>query len=241
MSLFKGKILALLRGSLHEGGVKKNFLMSLMWHALLVIVLLGFAGTGERKAVQGVLSVELLAEESGGGDGEAEALEPEVASIPLRAHEIPQVSDASEEIPAQVSDASLAPQPKKSTAAGTATSPIQSASAGGAVASLGNSTSDGVLPLARDYQQELLRWLLRQQRSLSLRAQHAEALVKIRVEINREGVVQAASVLQNSTVAELDNAALQLVRAASPFPSMPAELAGERFAFIAPIRFQTQR
>lgn len=217
--------------------MKKPLLTSLLWHLLLVGFLLMLMRTDERQATQGILSVELLSEELPG----VGLVESESSQAPLRMHELPQVSDASQEMSAQVSDTSAVPQPKKSIAAGKIFSPTQTASTGGAVASLGNEGSHGILPLARDYQLELLRWLLRQQRSLSLRAPHAEALVKIRVEINREGAVQAASVLQHSSVAELDNAALQLVRAASPFPRMPTELTGELFTFIAPIRFQTQR
>jgi TonB family protein len=61
------------------------------------------------------------------------------------------------------------------------------------------------------------------------------ALVKFK--INRSGVVESAEILESSGAADVDEHALQYVRAASPFPSPPSDY-GERDAeFIVPIAF----
>ncbi len=55
--------------------------------------------------------------------------------------------------------------------------------------------------------------------------------------INRSGVVLSAEILQSSGKADVDERALQYVRAAGPFPSPPSEYRESDAEFIVPIAF----
>jgi len=59
----------------------------------------------------------------------------------------------------------------------------------------------------------------------------------VRFELNRAGEVINSTVTKSSGNAALDEAALDLLRRASPFPAFPAAKPGSRDSFLAPVNF----
>jgi protein TonB len=68
-------------------------------------------------------------------------------------------------------------------------------------------------------------------------AHGASGTTVVRFELNRAGEVIASTVTKSSGNAALDEAALDLLRRASPFPSFPAAKPGSRDSFLAPVNF----
>ncbi len=88
------------------------------------------------------------------------------------------------------------------------------------------------------YEQVLAAWIERHKfyPPLALRRRE-EGTVRLRIAIDRDGRVVESALREPSRIASLDRAALDIVRRADPFPAPPAELAGEGFEFVVPIRF----
>jgi len=70
-----------------------------------------------------------------------------------------------------------------------------------------------------------------------LSARGAAATVVVRFELNRVGEVVNAAVTESSGNKVFDEAALDLLRRASPFPAFPAAKPGSQGSFIAPVNF----
>jgi len=70
-----------------------------------------------------------------------------------------------------------------------------------------------------------------------LSARGAAGTVVVRFELNRAGEVVDRKVTRSSGNAVLDEAALDLLRRASPFPAFPAAKPGSRDSYIAPVDF----
>ena len=70
-----------------------------------------------------------------------------------------------------------------------------------------------------------------------LSARGAAGIVVVRFELNRAGEVINSAVTKSSGNTVLDEAALDLLRRASPFPAFPAAKPGSRDSFIAPVDF----
>ena len=70
-----------------------------------------------------------------------------------------------------------------------------------------------------------------------LSARGAAGTVVVRFELNRAGEVVDRKVTKSSGNAVLDEAALDLLRRASPFPAFPAAKPGSRDSYIAPVDF----
>jgi len=64
-----------------------------------------------------------------------------------------------------------------------------------------------------------------------------EGNVRISVVINRQGNVISTSLLQSSGVDILDEAALEAVNKAAPYPATPDAVSGATFEFTAPLKF----
>ena len=77
------------------------------------------------------------------------------------------------------------------------------------------------------------------QREAKVRASatKAKGTVVVRLSIDAGGGLVSAAVMKSSGRAELDDAALLLIRLAT-FPPPPASLTSEQRSYIAPIRFQ---
>ena len=68
-------------------------------------------------------------------------------------------------------------------------------------------------------------------------ARGAAGTVVVRFELNRAGEVINSTVTKSSGNAVLDEAALDLLRRASPFPAFPTAKPGSQDSFIAPVNF----
>jgi protein TonB len=64
-----------------------------------------------------------------------------------------------------------------------------------------------------------------------------EGIVRVRFILDRAGVLIEGLIIGSSGKPSLDEEAQAMMRRASPFPSAPAGIAGERIEFVAPIEF----
>lgn len=89
------------------------------------------------------------------------------------------------------------------------------------------------------YGSQLASWLNRFKQYPALaRRRGIEGDAKVRLVIERNGALLSSSLHVASGSALLDESALAMVKAASPFPRVPDELAGERFEFEVPVAFR---
>ena len=65
-----------------------------------------------------------------------------------------------------------------------------------------------------------------------------EGVARLRIVVARDGELVAASLVEGSGFPLLDDASLKAARAAAPFPAAPEALAGDRFDYVIPIRYQ---
>jgi TonB family protein len=88
------------------------------------------------------------------------------------------------------------------------------------------------------YRQSLGEWIARytfyprQARLLG-----EEGVVNMRIVIQRDGTVSSHAIVKSSGHDLLDDAALTMVRKASPFPAVPDTIFGHQIAFTVPVRF----
>lgn len=89
------------------------------------------------------------------------------------------------------------------------------------------------------YGSQLVSWINRFKLYPSLaRRRGIEGDAKVRLVIQRSGTLLSSSLFVASGSALLDEGALAMVKAASPFPPVPTGLAGEHFEFEVPISFR---
>jgi protein TonB len=69
------------------------------------------------------------------------------------------------------------------------------------------------------------------------RERGATGVARVQFALGRDGRVLSSSLIGSSGERLLDNAAVDMVRHASPFPPFPAGIAQARMDFAAPIRF----
>ena len=223
--------------------LRRNLFYSVLAHALLLLFFVQLRGSAGKLAQSGNMLVEVLTLE------EESAPVENIASPPVQAIAEPAPNHVPVIEPAEVQVSDTSPEKTvifEKKVSDTFTKPIARVIAA-PVISGGEASGDGaesvsaiaLLPLAQDYQRVLLRWLMRHQRPLHMHQQQ-EGVVRVRVEIDRVGNVHLATLASSSGQNFLDESALALVHASNPFPQMPAELDGERFSFIAPIRFKLQ-
>jgi protein TonB len=70
------------------------------------------------------------------------------------------------------------------------------------------------------------------------RDQRQQGIVTVAFTMNRQGQLVSASVAKGTGYAPLDEAALDMLRRASPLPSPPDAMEGETFEFMIPVRFR---
>jgi periplasmic protein TonB len=71
----------------------------------------------------------------------------------------------------------------------------------------------------------------------SARARHETGTAELAFTLDRSGKVVTSRIVRTSGSAALDQETMDTVRRAQPFPSPPANIAGETFEFTVPIRF----
>ena len=81
----------------------------------------------------------------------------------------------------------------------------------------------------KDYVSDLKRWLAQfQEYPVEARKKKQEGVVKLQFSINRQGEVLSAKLYESSGIAELDQAALDMLAAASPLPAAPDDFYPQR-------------
>ena len=104
-------------------------------------------------------------------------------------------------------------------------------------AGIGGSDDSGLVRAG--YGSQLANWLNRFKQYPALaRRRGIEGDAKVRLVIERNGALLSSSLRVASGSALLDESALAMVKAASPFPRVPDELVGERFEFEVPVAFR---
>jgi periplasmic protein TonB len=95
-------------------------------------------------------------------------------------------------------------------------------------------------PAARARYEELLfAWIDRhKQYPLLAQRRGLEGAAAVRIRIDRSGRVLERTLVGSTGQPLLDQAALDLVRRASPFPAVPREYAGSSFEFVAPVEYR---
>jgi protein TonB len=68
-----------------------------------------------------------------------------------------------------------------------------------------------------------------------LRAKNEGGTVVVRMVISRDGRLLESSIAKSSGVPALDKGMLEALRAAAPYPPLPADLPGDRIVFTQPI------
>jgi protein TonB len=88
------------------------------------------------------------------------------------------------------------------------------------------------------WQSRVIAWINRHKRYPSAsKARGDEGRVQVNFAINAAGVVISASIGRSSGDAALDQAALDMVRRASPVPAPPPEIARSRIQLALPVQF----
>jgi protein TonB len=88
------------------------------------------------------------------------------------------------------------------------------------------------------WQSKVLAWINRHKRyPKGARSRGEQGTVRVSFAINSSGSIVSARVTRSSGNAELDGAALDMVRRASPVPAPPPEIAGSRLNLSLPVRF----
>ncbi len=87
-----------------------------------------------------------------------------------------------------------------------------------------------------DYFLVLLNWLVNSTRSQHL---NLEGEIRIRLTITRDGKLTGSQVLSSSSD-RLTRITLDRAQAASPYPAIPAEIAGEAYSFVLPFKYELQ-
>lgn len=119
---------------------------------------------------------------------------------------------------------------------GDATAAI-AAVAGARVQSAG-SLGPGVGPTVANYQAVLGSWLTRFKfYPRRARTMAIEGMVAVHIVIKRDGSVVSREVISSSGSSVLDDAAIEMVRLADPFPKAPTNIAGDQIEFTVPIKF----
>jgi protein TonB len=144
--------------------------------------------------------------------------------------------------PASRKPAPAAPAPPEATGtlASTGANGTAASEAGVAGGTDVRSTAPAWAPTARvRYEQLLFAWMDRhKQYPMLAQRRGLEGTGSVRVRIGRDGRVLDRAVMVSTGEQMLDQAALDMVRRANPFPAVPSEYSGETFEFVAPIQYR---
>lgn len=110
----------------------------------------------------------------------------------------------------------------------------------GAAGDTSRSTAPAWAPAARVRYEELLFAWMNRHKEYPMLAQRRgiEGRGSLRVRIDRDGRVLERALLRSTGQNLLDEAALDMVRRANPFPVVPAGYGGSTFEFVAPIEYR---
>lgn len=87
-----------------------------------------------------------------------------------------------------------------------------------------------------DYYLELLSWFAQYQQTQPSQSKTLQGEIRLQVTILRDGKVKKITVLSSNSE-QLSSIIVQQAQAASPFPTMPAEIKGSKYTFDLPLRY----
>ena len=197
-------------------------------------ILLTFVEAAERTAGPGALSDHL--------QSAAPTAAPPAASMPEAAPVVIARPQPPQPLLARPKAVANKPGPAPSRPAVTAAT-FSSPSASGTESGAGTdarSSAPAWAPTVRvRYEELLFAWMDRHKHYPMLAQRRSlEGSGAVRVRIDRGGRVLERSLEKSTGEAMLDQAALDMVRSASPFPAVPAGYGGASFEFVAPIEYR---
>lgn len=234
---------------------------SLLVNALLIAALLNLGMGHVRKRTESpaltVMSLALLRGTEQGAE-EAEAAVPEAAASstpppPAAPMPTPQPAVAATvpppivsipsriALPTPVQAAAPVPTPAATTAQQARPSAVANSPAAAPPARRG--AADGLdikapAGTSRSYAAKVRSWLYAHKiYPRRARMRREEGQVEVRFVLDRAGMLLEGAIIHGSGNAALDEEAEAMMRRASPYPRVPAELPGERIEFTAPIEF----
>lgn len=233
---------------------------SLLINGLLIAVLLTMgAGGGHRTLEEHSLSVVSLAALKGREDGAEHAPSAEPATVAAPAEPAMQPPPVPAALPLPpvvvapplkvalplaappVAPASASAPTSAPAAASRATAAPPSAAQGSAPPRRGiREGLDADAPAGRSlaYAARVRSWLYAHKiYPRRARMRREEGVVRVRFVINRAGELLEGVIMGSSGKSLLDEEAIEMMRRASPFPSAPVGISGERIEFTAPIEF----
>ncbi|MDX3910414.1 MAG: energy transducer TonB [Sphingobium sp.] len=233
---------------------------SLLINALLIAALFNLGlGRDGRRTITPSLTVMSLALAKGvqDGDEEAEAAAPSAptttaASSAESVPDQPRLPAVEPTTPPMLTVPSILPMPVQAMAAVTpgsattrsmasaqqtapVTAPAVSTVRRGAVDGLDAKAPPGA---SRSYAAKVRSWLYAHKiYPRRARMRREEGVVRVRFVIDRTGVLIEGAIIHGSGHGTLDEEATAMMYRASPFPSVPNDVPGERIEFTAPIEF----
>jgi periplasmic protein TonB len=137
------------------------------------------------------------------------------------------------ETPPVVSPLPQTPSPPPSAPSVAATTTADVATAPSAALGRDEETSPSAL---QSWQREMIAQIERHKR-FPASAKGRSGVVSIAFSVDRGGRLTAVRILDSSGSAELDEAALDLIRRSEPFPAPPSALPEKNLSFVAPVRY----
>lgn len=179
----------------------------------------------------------------------APAPTPETAPPPPRPPEPVAVPAEPDPVPVPVAKPKVAAKAKKPSPSSSAVAPPVIASAPvtapggtgeGGSGDAPKASAPAWAPTARVRYEELLFSWMNRHKEYPMLAQRRglEGRGSLRVRIDRDGRVIDRELVTSTGQGVLDQAALDMVRRASPFPAVPEGYAGTSFEFVAPIEYR---
>ena len=229
---------------------------SLLVNALIVLALLGLQiGREAPSAPAPAITVVSLTVPKGDQQGAEDA----EAALPAAAPSTPQPANAPSPEPQQVAvrpvTSSIASSPflvAAPVSAAPALAPAQELSGAGssptmsaapAATEVRKGVTDGLDAKAaagssRSYAARVRSWLdAHKTYPRRSRMRREEGLVQVRFVLDRQGVLLEGAITRRSGHEALDEEAQAMMQRSSPYPRAPADLAGDRIEFTAPIEF----
>jgi protein TonB len=219
---------------------------SLAGHALVTLavvpssLLLTLVEPAVRTAGPGEVSAELRVAAPAVVQPMPPVPEPEVVETPIEQEPTPVPVAVAKPKPKPVAKNPAPSPPRAEAAPGDVAAVAPTPGVGTSTGSDSRSSAPAWAPAARiRYEELLFAWMDRNKEYPMLAQRRGlEGSGSVRVRIDRAGRVLARSVDKSTGEAMLDQAALDMVRRASPFPAVPPEYAGEGFEFVAPVQYR---
>ena len=201
------------------------------------------AGPGERspqlrESAPALLAAPAVAEAA----VPAKPLEPEpVEAVPVPAPKpVPRKPATAKPLPPVARRAPAATSPVASAPSAPSPGGVDGGTGEGGRGDAARATAPAWAPTARVRYEELLFAWMNRHKEYPMLAQRRgiQGRGSVRVRIDREGRVLERALVASTGQGLLDEAALDMVRRASPFPAVPDGYSGSTFEFVAPVEYR---